>query len=163
MLGAQLDVGVPDGAGLSLVVRPWKWTRFEAGVLENGVSAGVRAGVTVMPWQWWVTPVLTGEAGYFFAGDGNHLVRLIGSNPNFSNAFLSSIQYDFLNAHLGLELGSPRRFLFTLHGGLTHLDLYDNSFAQGLQQASKSSWTGGTASVHLNIPSVKFGFVLYLG
>jgi hypothetical protein len=167
--GVQLDVGVPDGVGLSVLVRPFRFARFHAGVIENGASAGVRAGVTVMPWQWWITPVLTGEGGYYFAGDGNRLVRWIGSNPNFSNGFLDSVQYDFYNLHAGLEVGSPRRFLFMLHGGLTHIDLYDNSFSQGIQEAAQNSspsgstWSGGSASVHLNTLSIKFGFILYIG
>ena len=162
-LGAKLDVGVPDGLGVSVLIRPWSFLRFEAGVLENGFAPGIRGGLAFTPVHSWVTPVLALEAGHYFAGNANGIAKKVSGNPNFSSGFLNSVQYDFGNAHLGLEFGSFRRFVFFVHSGLTRVIAHDSSFAEGLQGQAGGGWTSGPATVHANSYSAKLGFILYLG
>src|SRR4051794_18607446 len=69
--GAALDVGVPDGAGASVVFRPAPWLRFAASGLHNAVSPGVRASATYAPFSPGLTPSLTLEGGHFFPGNAN--------------------------------------------------------------------------------------------
>jgi hypothetical protein len=160
-LGASVFVGAPDGAGVAVVVRPWRWLRVEAGALHNLVSPGVYGGVSGLLLPGWLTPSLTLEGGYYFPGNANGVVQLV--RPSFQSHFLDSVQYNFINAHLGLELGSPRRFTFFVHGGFTHVNASDNSFTAGLAQNTNMNWSGTAATASLNAVSGKLGFILYVG
>jgi hypothetical protein len=161
-LGAELFVGAPDGAGVAVVVRPWRWVRFQAGALHNGVSPGIHGGVTGLLLPGWATPSVTLEGGYYFPGNANGVAQLL-VRPNFESHFLDSVQYNFVNAHLGVELGSPRRFTVFLHAGYTHVNASDNSFTQGLEQNTNMSWSGSAATVSMSAVSGKLGFILYVG
>src|SRR5258705_5328098 len=69
--GLLVDAGVPGGAGLAAMFRPWRFLRAEGGVNWNTVSFGLRGGVTVIPFEWGVTPTLHLEGGHFFDGDAS--------------------------------------------------------------------------------------------
>src|SRR3989442_4804519 len=73
LVGVMADVGLPDGAGASLVVRPMKWLRVTGGGTYNMISSGVRAGASLLPFGW--GPSLSVEGGHYFDGDANGLVR----------------------------------------------------------------------------------------
>ncbi|MGH9887276.1 MAG: hypothetical protein ACREBE_17240, partial [bacterium] len=45
-IGAMADVGLPDGATASIVVRPIRSLRAHAGVSHNMISLGERVGLT---------------------------------------------------------------------------------------------------------------------
>jgi len=49
VLGLGLAAGVPDGAAVSGVYRPFKWLRAELGGSYNMISKGVRGGVSLIP------------------------------------------------------------------------------------------------------------------
>ena len=109
-LGAMLDAGVPDGLGASAVYRPLYWLRLHLGVSTTTFSSGVRGGVTLVPLNFWISPSLTLEGGFLSEGDANGLVRTFSGNPQFSSTLLEKVSYAYGNAHLGVELGPPRRF-----------------------------------------------------
>jgi hypothetical protein len=162
LLGAELFVGVPDGVGVAIVARPKRWLRLGLGALDNGAAPGVFGGGTYLPFRGWVTPSATLEGGYYFSGNANGLAqRFAGSG--FQSAFLNSVQYGFVNAHVGVEMGRPRRFTFYLHGGVTYVHAQDNSFTQGLEQNTNMVWTGQPATVDVVGASAKLGFILYVG
>jgi hypothetical protein len=109
-VGAQLDIGLPDGGAVGLVVRPFvKWARATVSYTFNGFSSGVRGGVTFDPIKFPIAPTLTFEGGQAFEA------RIDGSLLGFENdAF---VRYSYANAHLGLELGNRDTFRFFIRAG----------------------------------------------
>lgn len=146
--GMTMDVGLPDGAALGLVVRPkFDWLRLGAAVTHNGMGPGVRLGVTLDPVQYSVGPTLTVEGGHCFAGT----VPGIQGSP--------SIGYDYANFHLGLEFGNRASFRFFIRGGASWVNMSgaqaQNSVINNGSTIMNPSYTGWVA------PSAKLGFALY--
>jgi hypothetical protein len=134
---------------------------LEAGVLENTVSPGIRGGVTLIPFNFWITPTLTLEAGRYFSGNANGLAQKLSHNPSFNSPLLQDFNYEYGNAHLGLELGSSR-FAVYLHGGLTYLVSTVRNVELALQQnTGDPSIQAKDAKVTYRGPSAKLGFVIY--
>lgn len=162
--GAMLDVGVPDGAGLSLAFRPISMLRLTAGPASNGVGPGIRGSVAFVPFRTVVTPTLSLEGCHYFPGDANALLGgLIGGGQ--AVPVLSQLSYDYVAGHLGVELGSPKRFVFFLRAGLTYLTTTLRGMDQVLAGAS-----GGMGNVEVadpvfraTLPTVKLGFLLWIG
>ena len=146
--GMTMDVGLPDGAALGLVVRPkFDWLRLGAAVTHNGMGPGVRLGVTLDPLQYAVAPTLTVEGGHCFAGT----VPGVQGSP--------SIGYDYANFHLGLEFGNRSTFRFFFRGGASWVNMSSaqaqNSVINNGSTILNPSYTGWVA------PSAKLGFALY--
>jgi len=156
-LGLLLDVGVPEGAEVSLLFRPWYWLRFHGGLMNNAVSTGIQGGVSLIPFYSWFTPALTVEAGHFFADDANGIVRRFSSKPNFNNPLLKHVGYDFGNAHLGLEIGSPRVVSFFLRGGLSYI----RGNVSGVEEAIGGRVEADDLKVRGVVPSAKLGLMMY--
>jgi hypothetical protein len=117
-LGVMTDVGLPDGAQGSLVLRPWKALRFSVGGGTNMISKGVRAGVALLPFG--RGPALAIEAGHYFRGDANAPIQKF-AGPGFGGVdAINHFGYDYANAHLGLDFGY-RRVTFYIHGGMSYL------------------------------------------
>ncbi len=153
-LGLVLDAGVPDGAQVGLVVRPWSWLRIHAGGGYNLASGGIRGGATYVPFDYWVVPTLTLEGGYFFAGNPQGAVEAIaGVDVEYVP---ERIAYGYANAHLGLEFGGDW-FTFFLRGGYSYIDATvrppdteeDLRFEE---DARLVAWA----------PSAKLGFIVYM-
>lgn len=116
ILGAMVDVGVPDGLIASLVVRPWKWFRVEGGGGSNSVSKGWRGGLSLIPFG--SGPALSLEYGHYGQGDANGLVRSMAGGSFSGSPLLEKLEYDYANAHVGLEFGG-KYFTFFVHGGVS--------------------------------------------
>jgi hypothetical protein len=116
LVGAMVDVGVPDGLIGSLVVRPWKWFRVEAGAGSNSVSKGWRGGFSLIPFG--SGPSLSLEYGRYGQGDANGLVRSMAGGSFSGSPLLEKLEYDYANAHVGLEFGG-KYFTFFVHGGMS--------------------------------------------
>ena len=164
LLGAMLGAGLPDGATASLVVRPVAWAHVEVGGGYNLISKGVRAGVSVIPFG--VGPSATLEAGRFFDGDANGLVRQFAGASFGESAVLQRVGYDFANAHLGLDFGT-RRVTFFIHGGMSYIRANVHNVSEQLAGSSGStSQTTVTFNqdpqVRLFTPSGKLGFIFYI-
>lgn len=157
-LGLGLDAGVPDGAALTVVGRPWYFLRLHGGVAHNVASAGVHGGLSLIPFKFYVTPAVTLEGGQFFRA--GTLIDSIHVDPQAAD-LAKRVTYRYVNLHLGLEFGSPRSFTFYLHAGLSRLwgtvhditGLLSNNGVQGL--------TAGDAAVVATLPSAKVGFFFY--
>jgi hypothetical protein len=160
-VGLWVDAGVPDGAGVSLVFRPMSWLRLHAGATHNDVAPGIRGGVSFVPWSGIVTVSVTVEGGHYFEGNANSLARLVLGDAAFNSAYLQKVNYDYVNGHLGLEIGSQRRFVFFIHGGMSQVWGTVHSFEAGLQSSGGTSYTASPASVRALMPSAKVGFVLF--
>jgi hypothetical protein len=168
-LGVMVGAGVPDGATGSLVYRPFRWLRAEAGGSYNMISKGVRGGVSLIPFG--MGPSASLEAGHYFDGNANGIARSIAGGGFQDNAILQRIGYDYANAHLGLDFG-VRRVTFFIHGGMSYIRAsvhnIDSEISNGMSAASAGS--NGTTTVSFNqdpvirivTPSVKLGLVVYI-
>lgn len=163
--GVLVDAGVPDVVGASIVYRPWKWLRVHGGATFNGIAAGLRAGVTLLPpFFFGILPTATVEAGHYFEGDANKLASSDQPSP-----WLRRVNYDYVNGHLGLELGSQNRFVFYIHGGLSYVRGTVHDFQGKLNETTASDTstesdvkiTAKDPVVTLLAPSGKIGLILY--
>jgi hypothetical protein len=143
MWGMAMDVGVPDGAGLGLSVRPVDWLRVGAAVTHNTMAPGARVGVTLDPMRTPVGITLTVEGGHYWSG----------AVPGIQGA--PAVAYNYANFHAGLEFGDRSSFRFFLHGGASWLDMSASASQSGLSGLSNLSYRGWIA------PSAKLGFSLY--
>jgi hypothetical protein len=166
-LGIMADAGLPDGANGALVFRPRRWLRAHAGGGYNMISKGVRAGVTLVPFA--MGPSATLEAGHYFDGDANGLAQRI-AGAGFQSALLQRVGYDYVNAHLGLDLGY-RRVTFYIHGGMSYVraQVHDFDSVVSAQAAAQSPGNGSTEiavkqdpTVKAWFPSAKLGLIVYL-
>jgi hypothetical protein len=162
-IGAMADVGVPDGASVSIVYRPIRVVRAYAGLSHNAISLGERVGLTVSP-GWWASPTLTVEYGHYAEGNANPIVRMATGDNTFSSAVLERVGYNYGNARLGLELGR-KWFTFYLHAGVSRI----TGQVHNLAAETMSESTGTTTvsfprdpSVRLWAPSASLGFIVYL-
>ena len=118
--GMSVDAGVPDGANVSLVMRPWRPLRVHAGGGYNGISQGLRAGFTLVPRDAWFSPSMSVDIGRYEEGDANDLARRVSGDPTFSDPMLEKVGYRYTNAHLGFELGR-KHATFYVHAGYSWL------------------------------------------
>jgi hypothetical protein len=159
-VGIGSDVGVPDGATASLVIRPIRALRLHVGGGTNYVSPGVRAGVTLVPLASWFSPTLSFDVGRYFEGDANPLARMVSGDSSFNAKVLERVGYDYMNAHAGLEFGR-KRFTFYIHAGMSHVatEVHDLS-------VSDDSGAGVTFTddprVRLWTVSARVGMILYV-
>jgi hypothetical protein len=156
VLGVMADVGVPDGAIGSLVVRPWQWLRVYGGAGTNTVSKGWRGGLSLVPFG--AGPSLSLEYGHYNDGDANGLVRRLMGGDFDDSPLLKKIGYDYANAHVGLDFGG-KRVLFFVHGGVSMVKAQLHNVNDSLQN------TTGSTVVQVNQdPKVKaFGSSLKVG
>jgi hypothetical protein len=157
--GLGLDAGVPNGAALSLVGRPWYFLRLHGGVANNAASLGVHGGFSLIPFKFFVTPVMTLEGGKFFQGGG--FIDKLGLDPKAGD-IARHVTYAYANLHVGLELGSPRSFVFFVHAGLSRLwGTVDDLGALLTDTFNVDGVTARNATVAATLPSAKLGFYVY--
>ena len=163
-IGAMADVGLPDGATASIVVRPIRALRLHAGVSHNMISLGERVGLTWVPLSWWASPTLSVEYGHYAEGNANPLARTVIGDATFKSAILERVGYDYANAHLGLELGR-KWFTFYIHGGMSRITgTVHNISAETMTGAEGTTTVTFSKDPSLKLwgPSARIGFVVYL-
>lgn len=158
-IGVQLDVGVPDGIGASLVVTPGRFFRVSVGGLSNGLGAGVRLGMTLVAFPTSIfRPILGVDGGYVFGGQAAWLPELIEDEA--VRSAISFVNLGFVNAQLGFELGS-KNVAFTLRAGLSYIDA---GFApQRFSTGGASTLTSSGVGIKGFIPSARLGFIFLFG
>jgi hypothetical protein len=164
----MLDAGLPDGAMLSAVYRPWQWLRVHAGGGTNAISPGIRAGFGLVPFG--VGPSFTVEGGWYFEGDANRIATTVTGGNYQPNAMAEKVGYQFMNLHLGVELG--RQYLtFFLHGGMSYVraEIHQANRVFGAQTTDAYGTPLTTFRITSDpvitalIPSFKFGLVVFFG
>jgi hypothetical protein len=138
VVGLAADVGIPDGANLSAVARPRPWVRLHAGVGSNSISYGWRIGATWLPLG--QGPSLEVDYGHYAEGNANALARRIVGSGFQSSPVLDRVGYDYLNLHLGLNLGIERVVVF-LQGGISSVHGRVHNLDQVVSQATGNSAT----------------------
>jgi len=163
-IGAMADVGLPDGATASIVVRPIRSLRAHAGVSHNMISLGERVGLTWVPLSWWASPTLSVEYGHYAEGNANPLVRTVMGDQTFQSAVLERVGYDYLNGHVGLEFGR-KWFTFYIHAGMSRITGTVHNIDAETMTGNEGTTTvtfSKDPSLTLWAPSARIGFVVYL-
>jgi hypothetical protein len=157
--GLLVDGGVPGGAGLAGMFRPWRFLRVEGGLNWNYLSLGLRGGVTVIPFEWGVTPTLHLEGGHFFPGNASRFTGSAGAK-----ILLGRVPEDYLSASVGLEFGSQQRFVFFLRMGLCWIRSTAQNVKQAIQAQAPSAGvkSAGDMPLLLQVPTVSVGVLLFL-
>ena len=125
--------------------------------MHNSISPGIRGGISLVPFYYWITPSLNLEAGHYFPGDATWIARRLTPNRNLDSLF-QRVGYDFGNAQVGLELGSPRGAIFFLRAGISYLA----TTGRGVQQAlTDRSLQAGDVKLTGVIPSAKLGLIYF--
>jgi hypothetical protein len=169
IFGVAGDVGVPDGAVASLIVRPFSWLRLQGGLGANGVSTCWRGGLTLLPFR--AGPSLSLDYGRYSEGNANGLARKFVGSDFDGSPLLERVGYEFGNLHLGLDFGS-RRLVFFIHGGYSFVrgQVYNVQTAVSDSTSSNASSDSGTTVVAVHSDpavkargtSVKLGLIVYI-
>ena len=160
--GVMLDVGAPDGVGVSAVVRPVRWLRINAGFTTNTLSLGVRGGISLVPLTAFITPSINLDLGHYFDANYNELVDRFGGIPLQTRAPINDVGFNYGGASLGLEIGKPERFAFSLRVGLSRGSLVIDEAQQLLQDVTGDpDITATPLTFRFTTPAVKLGFLLY--
>lgn len=155
-IGAQVDVGAPDGIGASLVVNPGRYLRIHAGGLNNGIGSGVRFGATIVTFpESAFRPIIGVDVGYVFAGTGAWLPQLI-DDAAIRNA-ISGVHLAFANGQVGFEAGS-KHVAFTLRAGISYVSM--TAANQEVSTGANSSVTISGIAVTAVIPSARLGVLV---
>jgi hypothetical protein len=157
--GVMTDVGVPDGANASVVYRPLRPLRLNAGGGYNMISKGVRAGATWVPFGSWVTPTLSFDVGHYFDGDANPLARMVSGDPEFHSDTLERIGYSYANAHVGVEFGR-KWFTFYIHAGMSRISGDIKNLNEEIGDDSSVMFSDDP-HVTTTVVSARLGFVVY--
>lgn len=120
LVGVSTDVGVPDGAMASIVVRPLSFVRAHAGMGYNAISTGFRAGAT-LSLPFWFTPTASISYGKYPEGDANPIMQRISGDPTAHNAMLEKVGYSFADGYIGLQFGR-RRVSFQIEAGYSRIE-----------------------------------------
>jgi hypothetical protein len=154
--GIQAEAGVPDGATASLVIRPIRALRVHVGAAYNGVTVGEAAGLTLIPLSWWCAPTVSVDVGHYPEGDANPLARTILQDPTYASSMLDHVGYDYLDAHVGLELGRSWA-TFYVHAGMS----LATGRIHGLSDPDKGVTFTDDPRATVWAPSVKVGLIVY--
>ncbi len=161
--GLMLDVGAPDGVGVSAVLRPVRWLRINAGVTTNTLSLGVRGGISLVPLTAFITPSINLDLGHYFDANYNELVDRFGGIPLQTTVPIDDVGFNYGGASLGLELGKPERFAVSLRVGLSRGGLVIEDADRLLKDVTGDpDVTAKPLSFRFTTPAVKLGFLLYL-
>ncbi|HET7503532.1 MAG TPA: hypothetical protein VFK02_21065 [Kofleriaceae bacterium] len=163
-IGAMADLGLPDGATVSIVYRPIRAIRAHAGFSHNLISLGERVGITVSPLPWWAAPTLSLEYGHYEEGNANPIARVATGDSTLSSSVLDRVGYDYANAHLGLELGR-KWFTFYLHAGVSRITgAVHNISSETMSEASGTTTVSfpSDPTVQVWTVSARVGFIVYL-
>jgi hypothetical protein len=161
-IGAMLDVGAPDGVGVSAVVRPIEWLRINAGITTNTLSLGVRGGISLVPLSTFIAPSLNADFGHYFDTSYNDIVDRLGGIPLQTDVKIEDVGFNYAGASVGLEIGKPERFNFYLRVGFASGRLVINDAEALLRDVTGDpDLTSTPLTIRFTSPSVKLGFLFY--
>lgn len=155
VFGATADVGLPDGAGVSVLAMPLSWLRLHIGALATLSGTGARAGLSLVAVpSAAVRPFIGAEAGYAFTGSARWIPFV--KNVAFLSSALDNVSYGWASAHVGFEFGSPS-FAFVLRGGLSYVDV---TFAGPRVDVGGASLSASSMSLRGVVPSGRVGLLM---
>ncbi|NOK14709.1 hypothetical protein [Corallococcus exercitus] len=163
--GLMLDAGMPEGAGLSGVLRPSPYLRLHFGGAHNGLRGALRAGVTLLPLRGKLSPSFSWEFGHAQAASTKTLNRRLADSTQLPTSSMERVGYSYVSTHLGLEFNATRRLSFFVRGGASFMEMdvpslqkLDEPFRDSLSPVETKSWMMRTLQ-----PSAKLGFAFFFG
>jgi hypothetical protein len=118
VLGLGIDVGMPDGLNLGLVLAPTRWMRIQASAGTNSAAPNYRGGLSFVPVGW--GPSFTFEVGRCTVAKMNSLLDAFFGVSKWVKPYVQEFGYTYFNAHLGFDQFFGNWDLF-LHGGYSYL------------------------------------------
>jgi hypothetical protein len=113
-----LDLGMPDGLNLGLVLSPARWLRVSGAMGTNSAALDYRGGLSLLPGKW--GPSLTFELGHCNVADMNSVLSAFFGVAKWVKPYVQQFGYTYFNAHLGFELPAGNFVMFA-HAGYTYL------------------------------------------
>jgi hypothetical protein len=160
-LGAQLDLGVPAGVGLSAVLRPLPWLRLQGGPAYNTIAWGGRGGISLGWFPSTFTPTLTLEGGAFAEGDATSIASNFAKLGVLGSGVAKQFNYGFGSALVGVEVGSPN-FTFFARGGASYVGATLHGFQTALQASTGSaSIVAQDPTLTAVLPSFEAGVMVF--
>jgi hypothetical protein len=130
---------------------------FPAG-FRDFVRFEVGDGLSFVPLGTWVAPTLNVDVGRYSEGDANPIARTVSGDASFSSPMLEKVGYDYLNAHVGLELGRDWA-TFYIHAGMSRV----SGQIRGLEEAAEGDVTiSEDPHVTMWAPSARVGLIVYV-
>jgi hypothetical protein len=120
--GLALSVGAPDGAVLSFTYSPLYWLLVDAGFAYT-LAPGMVFGLEFRPIDFFISPIVRGEYGYYFAGNTADQIKKWVGLPEASWPLIGDASYNWFSGLIGFALGSRRGFTAALEGGIGYLSL----------------------------------------
>jgi hypothetical protein len=120
--GLALTVGAPDGAVLSFTWSPLWWLMVDAGFAYT-LAPGFVLGLEFRPIDFFITPIVRGEYGYYFAGNTASQIKKWVGLPEASWPLIGDASYNWFSGLVGFALGSRRGFTAAIEGGIGYLSL----------------------------------------
>jgi hypothetical protein len=167
-IGMGLNVGVPGGAAVGVVVNPkLDWLRVELDLTYNYLSFGGRASVQLDP----MAEILIRSHTYL--ADGTDIVTKnpfgFGIFADVQGGFfptagvpghsdLPQLGYDYLNMYLGMRLGNPNGFHWVFEAGPTYMYARTNNFAQVVGNVESGLTLGNPSAKGWVTPTGMTGF-----
>lgn len=161
-LSLAFDVGAPEGAGASISFAAFPFLRLQLGVAYNAIAPGMRGGVTLVPFATFVRPTLSLHAGHFEPGDASKVASVFSDNAITRSPLLDQLQYDFVSAHLGVEIGRANGPSFFLRGGFSRATVRLGGFGSFVQTLNESSASTAIPTLTVAAPSVQLGLLFPL-
>jgi len=150
-VGFGMDVGVPSGAALGVVVHPKvDWVSAQLSLTHNVLNFGGRLAVKLDPMA--LKPNL--PVGVFFDTQGGFAAN--GTIPGHSD--LPGLGYDYLNLYGGLRLGKPNGFHWNLEVGPTYMHISTSNFQSVVGSAPKTLTLGNPTVNGWLVPTFVTGF-----
>jgi hypothetical protein len=146
-VGGQFDIGAPSGMALGVVVKPkLNWLRLDLAGTYNS-EFGLRIGGTFDPIKFPISPTFTIQAGHTF----DSKVPGISKSPELG--------MNYVDFHLGLEVGNRDRWRFFLHAGPSYVSVRTDGFQDTLSVGKGVSI--GNPEFHGWVSTAALGFALY--
>jgi len=161
VIGLGIDLGLPDGLNLGLMLLPSDWLRLEASLGTNSASLGYRGGLSLVPVGW--GPSFTFELGHCNLAAPTDTVRAFFSVPKWVEPYVQQMGYTYFNAHLGFDMVYGRATMF-IHGGYTYLMGTVRSPAPVVVDNNNTSVTfAEDGKVYAHTLSAKIGLIVMFG
>lgn len=134
-VGFGMDVGVPSGGAVGVVVNPGlDWARLQASLTYDYLAFGGRGSLQLDPFA--LLPNC--PIGLFADVQGGFQPE--ASIPGHSD--LPGVGFDYVNLYGGLRLGKPNGFHWNFEVGPTYLHVSTKNFQSVLNQVNNSNLNG---------------------
>ncbi len=157
-MGFGMDLGVPSGAAVGVVVNPGlDWARLQASLTYNYLTFGGRGSLQLDPFA--LIRDRRGGIPFGLFADVQGGFYPQANVPGHSD--LPSVGYDYLNLYGGIRLGRPNGFHWNFEAGPTYMHVATGNFQSVLNNAGVSGLKIGNPTVDgWFVPTFSTGFTV---